>query len=152
MKISDFLASDDAMIDVRASHKNQLLQELAQTAAARLGLSADFVSSELLKREGLGSTGMGHGVAIPHARLQVVKRPFGILARLKQPIDFDAIDGQPVDIVFSLLLPAPPETDQLVALALVARKLKATETLVQLRRAKNASELYAVIAGECQRT
>jgi PTS system nitrogen regulatory IIA component len=147
MKLSDFLTPADVVIDVRASQKQPLLQELARKAAASLGLQADYVASELLKREGLGSTGMGYGVAIPHARLPMVKRPYGIMARLKPPLDFDAIDGQPVDLVFVLLLPAPPEADQLTALALVARTLKAPETLIRLRQAKSASDVYTAMTG-----
>ncbi|MGL5168202.1 MAG: PTS sugar transporter subunit IIA [Afipia sp.] len=145
MKLSDFLTPADALIDVRASQKQLLLQELSRKAAASLGLQADYVASELLKREDLGSTGMGSGVAIPHARLPMVKRPHGIMARLKPPLDFDAIDGQPVDLVFMLLLPAPPEADQLTALALVARTLKAPGTLVRLRQAKTASDFYTAM-------
>lgn len=147
MKISDFLAPADVVIDLRTPNKQLLVQELARKAAASLGLQADYVASELLKREDLGSTGMGKGVAIPHARLPVVKRPYGLVARLKPPVDFDAIDDQSVDLVFLLLLPAPPEADQLTALALVARKLKEPDVFVQLRRAKNASELYDTITG-----
>lgn len=146
MKISDFLKPADAVIDVRSVQKQQLLQDLSRKAAASLGLQADYIASELLKREQLGSTGLGNGVAIPHARLPMVKRPYGLMARLKPPVDFDAIDGQPVDLVFLLLLPAPPEADQLTALALVARTLKAPETLVGLRQAKNASDFYAAMA------
>jgi PTS system nitrogen regulatory IIA component len=88
---------------------------------------------------------MGSGVAIPHARFPAIEKPFGIIAKLKQPIDFDAIDGQPVDIVFVLLLPTAAEGEQLGALACVARKLRAADDLVQLRRAKNGSELYAAL-------
>ena len=145
MKISDFLTPTDALIDMRVSQKQQLLQALSRKAAASLGVQADYVASELLKREDLGSTGMGSGVAIPHARLPMVKRPHGIIARLKPPLDFDAIDGQSVDLVFMLLLPAPPEADQLTALALVARTLKAPGTLVRLRQAKTASDLYTAM-------
>lgn len=147
MKISDFLSPTEALLNVRASDKEKLLQALAHKAAAKLNLSEDDIVSELLKREGLGSTGMGNGVAIPHARLQTIEKPFGIIAKLKQPIDFDAIDGQPVDIVFILLLPTASEGEQLGALACVARKLRAADDLVQLRRAKNASELYAALTG-----
>lgn len=145
MKISDFLTPADVIIDVRASQKQQLLQELSRKAAASLNLHADYVASELLKREGLGSTGMGSGVAIPHARLPVVKRPHGIIARLKPPLDFEAIDDQPVDLVFMLLLPAPPDADRLTALALVARTLKAPGMLDRLRQAKSASDLYSAM-------
>lgn len=145
--ISDFLAPTHVVADVRSSSKQHLLQGLAQRAGAALDLSADEVLSALLKREELGSTGVGRGVALPHARLPTVKKPFGAMARLKQPVDFDAIDGQPVDLVFLLLLPAPPEPDHLVALASIARKLKVPETLDRLRRAKTADELYAMMIG-----
>ena len=87
-----------------------MLQELSAKAAGSLGVPVDQVAPDLLKREDLGSTGIGGGVAIPHARLPDLQRPFGLFARLKQPIEFDAIDGQPVDIVFVLLLPAGAET------------------------------------------
>ena len=147
MKISDFLSPSDTMVDVRASKKSQLLQELAQKAASTLNLPADDIASELLKREELGSTGTGGGVAIPHARIQAVMKPLGILVRLRQPIDFDAIDGQPVDIVFVLLLPANTEGEQLGTLAAVARKLRVSDDLARLRRAKNASELYQAVVG-----
>jgi PTS system nitrogen regulatory IIA component len=147
MKISEFLSPNDVMVDVRASDKHQLLRALAQRAASALNLPADNVSTELLKREELGSTGMGSGVAIPHARFQAAAKPFGILAKLKQPIDFEAIDGQPVDLVFVLLLPATTENSQLGALASVARKLTGSVALAQLRRAKNATELYSTFVG-----
>jgi PTS system nitrogen regulatory IIA component len=146
MKISDLLSPTDVMIDVRTSNKRLLLQEFAAKAADSLGLNVDQVAPQLLKREDLGSTGIGHGVAIPHARLPELQRPHGLLAKLKQPMEFDAIDGQPVDIVFLLLLPAAEENGQLGALALVARTLRPPENLARLRSAKNASELYAVIA------
>ena len=146
MKISDLLSPTDVMIDVRASNKRLLLQEFAARAAASLGLPADQVASCLLKREELGSTGIGKGVAIPHARLPDLQRPCGLLARLKPPIEFDAIDGQAVDIVFVLLLPAAAENEALGALALVARTLRSPETLARLRGAKIAAELYAAIA------
>jgi nitrogen PTS system EIIA component len=145
MKISDLLSPADVMIDVRASNKRLLLQELAAKAAGRLGLPVDHVAPYLLKREELGSTGIGRGVAIPHARLPNLQRPFGLLATLKQPIEFDAIDGQAVDIVFVLLLPATAQDGQIGALALVARTLRPPETLVRLRGAKNTAELYSVV-------
>jgi PTS system nitrogen regulatory IIA component len=147
MKISDFLLPADVVVDMRVSRKPQVLEELARKGAASLGLPPEYVASELLKREALGSTGMGGGVAIPHARLPMVKKPYGALARLEPPVDFNAIDGQPVDLVFLLLLPAPPEADQLTALALVARTLKAPGTLDRLRQAKSASDLHAAMIG-----
>src|SRR6202049_4606292 len=145
MKISDLLSPTNVMIDIRTSNKRLLLQELAAKAAVSLGLPVDQVAYYLLKREDLGSTGMGRGVAIPHARLPDLQRPYGLLAKLKQPIEFDAIDGQPVDIVFTLLLPAAAENGQLEPLALVARKLRAPENLVRLRSAKSTSELYSAM-------
>ena len=145
MKISDFLSPADVVIDMRIAQKELLLRDLARRAALNLGLEADYVSSELLKREEFGSTGMGRGVAVPHARLPMVREPYGIMTRLKQPIDFAAIDGEPVDLFFSVLLPATAGRDQLGALALVARKLRTPECLVQLRRARTESELYEAI-------
>jgi len=146
MKISDLLSPADVMIDVRTSDKRLLLRELAAKAAPRLKLRIDQVAPLLLKREDLGSTGIGRGVAIPHARLPELDRPFGLLARLKQPIEFDAIDGQAVDLVFVLLLPAAAENGQLGALALVARTLRPSEILVGLRRGKTVSEIYSAVA------
>jgi PTS system nitrogen regulatory IIA component len=145
MDIKDFFSPDDAMVDVRASDKARLLQELAGRSATALNLAADRISTELLKREELGSTGTGGGVAIPHARIPEVKKPFGMLVRLRQAIKFDAIDGQPVDIVFLLLLPASPAGEQLTALASVARKLRDPDSVRRLRRAADSAELYGVM-------
>jgi nitrogen PTS system EIIA component len=122
MKISDLLSPRDVLIDVRAANKRQLLEELAAKAAISVGLGVEQVRPYLLKREELGSTGIGGGIAIPHARLPDLQRPYGLLAKLKQPMEFDAIDGQAVDLVFLLLLPATAENGQLGALALVARR------------------------------
>jgi PTS system nitrogen regulatory IIA component len=146
MRISDLLSPVDVMVDVRTPNKSALLRELVDKAAASLKLRVDQVAPLLLKREDLGSTGIGRGVAIPHARLPELDRPFGLLAKLKQPIEFDAIDGQAVDLIFLLLLPAAAENGQLGALALVARTLRPSEILVRLRRAKTASEIYSAVA------
>lgn len=145
MKITDILSPDDVLIGVRAINKRQLLKELAAKAAISVGLGVDQVSSYLLKREELGSTGVGGGIAIPHARLPDLQHPFGLLAKLKKPMEFDAIDGMAVDIVFLLLLPSNAENEQLGALALVARTLRSSETLARLRRAKDAAELYSAM-------
>jgi PTS system nitrogen regulatory IIA component len=145
MKISDILSPHDVLIDVRAANKRQLLEELAAKAAISVGRGVEQVRPYLLKREELGSTGVGGGIAIPHARLPDLQRPYGLLAKLKQPMEFDAIDGQAVDIVFVLLLPAAPENGRLGALALVARALRPSENLARLRGAKNTSELYSAI-------
>ena len=145
MDIKDFLLPTDALIKVRVPDKTRLLQELAARAAAALNLAPDRISSELLKREHLGSTGTGGGVAIPHARIPDLKKPFGTLVRLKNAIDFDAIDGKPVDIVFLLLLPTQSQGDHLNALASVARKLRDPESVQRLRRADDAAELYGAM-------
>ena len=97
MKISDLLSPRDVLIDVRAANKRQLLEELAAKAAISVGLGVEQVRRYLLKREELGSTGVGGGIAIPHARLPDLQRPYGLLAKLKQPMEFDAIVGQAVD-------------------------------------------------------
>ena len=147
MQIKDFLTTSNVVIDVPASSKAALLSDLARRAAAELKLDADAVANEVGKRDELGSTGIGGGVAIPHARLREIKKPFGLLARLKNPIDFAAIDGGPVDIVFLMLLPAASQLDQLNTLAAAARKLRDGDLLSKLRKATTAAELYRTIAG-----
>jgi PTS system nitrogen regulatory IIA component len=145
MEIKEFLLPTDVLIKTRAPEKTRLLQELAARAASALNLAADRISIELLKREDLGSTGTGGGIAIPHARIPDLKKPYGTLVRLKDAIDFDAIDGKPVDIVFLLLLPAQSQGDLLNALASVARRLRDPESVRRLRRAADAAELYSAI-------
>jgi nitrogen PTS system EIIA component len=147
MEIRDFLLPTDALINVHAFDKTRLLQELAARAASALNLDVNRISVELLKREHLGSTGTGSGVAIPHARIPDLKKPFGTLVRLRHAIDFDAIDGKPVDIVFLLLLPAQ-SGDPLNALATVARRLRDPELVRRLRSAGDASELHNAILEE----
>jgi PTS system nitrogen regulatory IIA component len=147
MMIKDFLSPADTIVGLRASDKARLLHDLADRAAARLNLDATHVTQELLKREDLGSTGVGNGIAIPHARLSGLARPFGFFARLKRPIDFDAIDGEPVDLVFLLLqpAPAPAQGDSLNALAAVSRKLRESDRLEKLRAAEDDAEFYLEI-------
>jgi PTS system nitrogen regulatory IIA component len=145
MEIKDFLSPDNALTKVRAPDKTRLLQDLAARAASALNLDANLVSIELLKREALGSTGTGDGVAIPHARIPDLTRPFGILVRLRHAIDFEAIDGKPVDIVFLLLLPQS-QGDPLNALASVARKLRDPAAVRRIRNAADERELYDAIA------
>jgi nitrogen PTS system EIIA component len=134
------------MIDVRASDKTRLLQQLSAQAANALGLDSDEVSEQITKREELGSTGVGNGVGLPHARLPGLKAPFGLLARLRHGIDFEAIDGQPVDVVFLLLLPETGDGAQLNALASVARALRDPDALRRFRRASDGEALYRAIA------
>jgi PTS system nitrogen regulatory IIA component len=142
MDIKDFLSPAEAMVDVQASDKSQLLNDLSMWATSALKLDHDIVAGEILKREELGSTGIGEGVAIPHARIPGLKVPFGILARLKRPLEFEAIDGQPVDVVFFLLLPGAAHGTQLNALAAVARRLRDKDTIKQLRSVADGAALY----------
>jgi nitrogen PTS system EIIA component len=145
MTIKDFLSASHVVMDMRASDKSTLLRDLATRAATELNVSPDLLANEITKRDELGSTGIGGGVAIPHARLRQVKKPFGMLARLKNPVGFDAIDGQPVDLVFLLVLPAASQLDQLNALAAVARRLREREVLQKLRSATTTSDFYRTI-------
>src|SRR6187551_1267329 len=135
MEISDLLSPTDVMIDVSASDKSRLLQRLSGLAASALGLDPNHVSEQIAKREELGSTGVGNGVALPHARLPSLKAPFALFARLRHGIDFDAIDGEPVDIVVLLLIPEAGDSAKGSALACVARALRDAETLRQVRSA-----------------
>jgi PTS system nitrogen regulatory IIA component len=105
MKISDLLSPSGVLVNVAASNKQLLLHDLASKAATSLGLDVDRIAPFLRKREEFGSTAIGRGAAIPHALLPDLQRPFGLLAKLKQAIEFDAIDSQAVDLVFLLLLP-----------------------------------------------
>jgi len=146
MEISDFLAPYDVFVGIRTSDKTRLLEDLCRRAASILKIDADKITAGILKREELGSTGMGGGVAIPHARITDVKKPFGLLARLKSAIEFDSIDRHPVDLVFLLLLPPASAGEQLNALAMVARRLRDADTIRNARRAADPSGLYAAMA------
>jgi nitrogen PTS system EIIA component len=148
MKISDFLSPSDIMIDVAAADKQKLLLALARKAGAIIDVSPEQVLAELQKREELGSTGVGGGVALPHARFHQIGRPTGMLLRLRKPIGFDAVDEEPVDIVFLLLLPEASEGEQLGALAAIARKLRNPEITAALREARDSREMYRVLAQE----
>jgi nitrogen PTS system EIIA component len=142
MDIKEILSPHSVAIDVPCSDKATLLRALAMRATANLDLSAEAVALEIEKRDDLGSTGIGGGIAIPHARFREIKQPHGFLVRLKQPVEFDAVDGRGVDLVFLLLLPASSQLDCLNALATVARKLRHPDTSRRMRAAKNAFELY----------
>jgi PTS system nitrogen regulatory IIA component len=149
MNITDFLSPQHAIVDLPAADKARLLRELARRAATALGLPADQISDALLKREALGSTGTGAGIAIPHARLAGVARPFGMLVSLAKAIDFDAMStGRPVDIVCLLLLPTNSQGEQLNALACAARTLRDADALRNIRHAGDDAALYRAAAGE----
>jgi PTS system nitrogen regulatory IIA component len=146
MNIREFLAPADVLADFAASGKVSLLQELARRASDKVKLPAELIVSALLKRGELGSTGTGGGIAIPHARIAGLDKPFGVLVRLRQPIDFDAIDYQPVDLMFLLLFPAKPNKEQLNALASVARILRNAQSVRNLRLARDSADLFRVMA------
>jgi nitrogen PTS system EIIA component len=148
MDIRQFLAPADVAADVRATDKVRLLQDLSWRAAESLGLDGEVVARAILQREELGSTGTGGGVAVPHARIAQVKKPFGLLACLRRPIPFDAIDEQPVDVVFLLLLPTDGQGAQLDALASVARKLRDPAVVKALRRGDGDAEAYRALVGD----
>src|SRR5262245_43573039 len=122
--IKEMLSPHSVAVDVPCGDKASLLKALAVRATANLDLPAEAVAHEIEKRDDLGSTGIGGGIAIPHARFREIRKPHGFLVRLRQPVEFDAVDGRGVDIVFLLLLPASSQLDCLNALAAVARKLR----------------------------
>ena len=148
MKVSDFLSSADVTIDAAFADKQKLLEDLAGRAAAIVDLEPDLILAELQKREELGSTGMGGGVAIPHARFHHLRKPFGMLVRLKKPIEFDAVDGKRVDTVALLLLPDVHEGERLGALACFARKLRDPVVMTALRRALDGAVLYRSLTAD----
>jgi PTS system nitrogen regulatory IIA component len=142
MHIRAFFSQNDVIVDVRASDKVQLLKDLSARAALEVALDPALVSAEILKREELGSTGLGSGVAIPHARILGLGKLYGSFARLKRALDFAAVDGEPVDLVFLLLLPSSTGREQLEALAAVARQLRKPTIAAMLRKARDGSEAY----------
>jgi PTS system nitrogen regulatory IIA component len=142
LNIKSFLSAEDVVADYRAETKEQLLNELCARAAKAAQVDVQMVRGEILKREQLGCTGIGGGIAIPHARLQNLKKPFGSLVRLRKPIGYDAIDSDLVDIVFLLLLPTDSGGEQLNALAAVARKLRDQNTIDHVRKASDGPAMY----------
>ena len=146
--VRDFLLPRHVLTDLRAADKGSLLHELSRCAGAALNIAPETVSAALLKREQLGSTGMGSGIAIPHACLPEVQQPFGMLARLKVPVDFEAVDGQPVDLIFLLLVPEPSKSRQVNVLASVARKLRDPKVRQELRNAKDSRGIYRLMSDD----
>jgi PTS system nitrogen regulatory IIA component len=145
MLLTNFIAPNSVVPLLKAKSKKQLLQDLSARAARITGIPERDIFDVLLQRERLGSTGLGHGVAIPHGKLQGLKRIAGVFARLAEPIDFEAIDGQKVDIVVLLLAPEGAGADHLKALARISRLLRDGAAVEKLRAAKDASALYAVL-------
>jgi len=146
MNISDLLAPEAVLASLKAQNKKQLLQELAARAHARTGLPEKQIFETLIERERLGTTGVGSGIAIPHGRMAASIT--GVFARLESPIAYDAVDGQPVDLIFMLLAPENAGADHLKALARVSRLLRNQQTCEKLRAAKSAEALYAILTDQ----
>src|SRR5437868_11199789 len=146
MPLNDLDAPNAVLPALKVNGKKQAIQELAAKAAKLTGQSERGIFETLLQREKLGSTGIGHGVAIPHGKLAKLDKLFGLFARLDRPVDFEALDGQPVDLVFVLLAPEGAGADHLKALARVARLLRDPDIAHKLRHSRDAETLYAVLA------
>jgi nitrogen PTS system EIIA component len=146
MMLTDFVAPNAVVAARKVNGKKQAIQELAARAAELTGQSEKEILEILLQREKLGSTGVGSGVAIPHGKLPKLGRLFGLFARLQRPIDFEALDNQPVDLIFLLLAPETAGADHLKALARVARQLRDPEIARRLRESTDAHALHAVLA------
>jgi PTS system nitrogen regulatory IIA component len=145
MEITDLLAPEAVLSSVKAQGKKQLLQEMAERIAPICGVPDRRIFETLIERERLGSTGMGQGIAIPHGRLAGLNKIVGMFARLEMPIAYDAVDNQPVDLVFLLLAPEGAGADHLKALARVSRLLRNQQTCEKLRAAKDPEVLYALL-------
>ncbi len=145
MEVNDLLVLEGVTADLKATSKKQALQDLARRAADVSGLHerADF--DVLMERERLGTTGVGNGIAIPHGKLPNLERLYGLFARLNQPIDFQAIDERPVDLVFVLLAPEGAGADHLKALARISRLLRDQNVCEKLRGTDNAEALFAIL-------
>ena len=146
MNISDLLAPEAVLASLKAQNKKQLLQELAARAHARTGLPEKQIFETLIERERLGTTGVGSGIAIPHGRMAGATAITGVFAKLESPIAYDAVDGQPVDLIFMLLAPENAGADHLKALARIARLLRDQDVAKKLRASRDAQAIYSVLA------
>jgi nitrogen PTS system EIIA component len=146
MTVGEIIRPDRVIVGLRVADKAQLLQELADRAATATSLDATAICSALWARENLGSTGLGKGFALPHARLQSMSAPFALFARLARPIDFAAIDERPVDIVILLLTEANGGNQHLATLAAVSRPMRDAAFVQRLRQAADAAAVHGVLA------
>ncbi|MDS4011648.1 MAG: PTS IIA-like nitrogen regulatory protein PtsN [Defluviicoccus sp.] len=145
MDIADLLGPSQVVAKLKATSKKQALQNLARRAAEITGQSEDAIFKALDKREKLGTTGVGNGIAIPHGKLPNLDRIYGVFARLEHPIDFDAIDERPVDLIFLLLAPEASGADHLKALARASRLLRDKSACEKLRGTDDSEALYALL-------
>lgn len=145
MQITDLLEPDWVIANLKVTSKKQALQELARRAAHFTGLEERVIFDVLLERERLGTTGVGNGIAIPHGKLQDFNRLYGLFARLETPVPFDAIDDQPVDLIFVLLAPEDAGADHLKALAKVSRLLREQSVCEKIRGSDGGEAIFAVL-------
>lgn len=145
MKISDIIEARAVVPQLIAGNKKQALQAIAQHFASLVAIDQRIIFETLLTREKLGSTGLGQGFAVPHGRVKGLKQVTGIFAKLAQPIDYDAVDGKPVDLVFALLSPDHAGADHLTALAKISRVMRSATAVSKLRATNTAEGLYAVL-------
>ena len=145
MEIKELLVPNAVKIKLKATSKKQVLQELAKMAEILTGLNERDILNVLIERERLGTTGVGEGVAIPHAKLNGVDRLYAVFARLESPIDFDAVDDEFVDLIFLLLAPLSPEHTYLKALAKISRLLRNKSMCAKLRGGTSADAIYALL-------
>ena len=146
MEIADFLTPGRVVLDARPRDKAQLIAEIARLFS-RHGRKPDIVENALLARERLGSTGLGNGFALPHARIEGLHTYLGLFVRLSKPIAFDAIDGKPVTLVFVLLMPSETTESHVAALAAISRRFRDPELASKLQIAKNAETAYGFLTG-----
>lgn len=146
--LSDLLAPELVLADVSVATKKALFLQIASKAAPIAGIDAKHLARGLADRERLGSTGYGAGVAIPHAKVEGVARPMGVVAKLAQAIDYKAMDDLPVDLAFALFSPPNSGVDHLKALARVANSLRQRDFVARLRGAASGDALYAVLNGD----
>jgi PTS system nitrogen regulatory IIA component len=148
MEIKNFILPSQVVVDFHAADKDALLHELARQAGHALKLAPEAIATALLKREQLGTTGTGYGIAIPHARLPSMVKPFAMLVSLKKAIDFDAVDAVPVDVICLLLLPDNPQGGWLNALACFARALRDVVIVRAVREASSSWEAYKALLSD----
>jgi PTS system nitrogen regulatory IIA component len=148
MEIADLLTPRGVVAQLRVTSKKQALQEIARRAAGLTGFAEKRIYDVLAERERLGSTGIGKGIAVPHGKLDELPRLCGMFARLERPIPFDAIDNQPVDLVFMLLAPAGAGAEHLRALARVSRLLRDATMCQKLRGTDSADALFALLTAQ----
>lgn len=145
MELADILIKGSVIACAKVASKRQLLQQLADKAAGVVGVDAHAIFETLVAREKLGSTGLGNGIAIPHGKLEGISGVTAVFARLEQPIDFDAVDDQPVDLVIMLLAPAGSGADHLKALARVARLMRTESVTEQLRNTRDMVKIHEIL-------